>query len=264
MGTTRARNSTTFKRCPKNKEHPFTRMPSHLFKLDGYQVAIMGYIISNSDTWIIVKSEIKNRTKFPRNKFNKAWKSLEDLGYIKKSQIQGGWDYTIIEDLNFTDTTDSKCESSTLTTGRQCTGGILTTIKNNNNNTDESFVQPIDKSENMVAITKSDKEDLLHNQFLELKNLYPNEVIRSNGSKDYLKTGNKRCEMLYTTYLMEGLLTHSEVMDCLKVELNNRGQSGKMKYIKKFVNWLNTREFEAYKELTVEPVSMGYGTELMQ
>ena len=264
MGTIKKQNSTTFLRCPKNEQYPFCRIPAKLFDLDGYQLAIMGYILSNKDEWNIVKYEIANRANFPRNKFDEAWKSLEDLGYIKKTRIQSGWDYVIIEDLSFTTTTGGICEDSTSTTGTTCAGGMLTTTKNNYNNTDESFIHSIDEPMKTATTTKPDYVSLdLHNQYLELKKLYPTDVIRSDGSTDYLKTNNKRCETLYASYLKEGLFTHTEVMNCLKVELDNRNHTGKMKYIKKFINWLSTREFEGYKDWTLESVTSGYGKELI-
>jgi hypothetical protein len=262
MGTMIKRNTTTFSRCPKDFDHPFTRMPAKLFNLDGYQLAIMGFLISNRDDWKIVKSVIANRAKFPRNKFDAAWKSLEDLGYINKRRIQGGWDYTIIEDPSFTNTTYSKSESSTLTTGTQCAGGVLTTIKNNYNII-ERIDQPKTESLKTLKTTKTDNVNSEeHNQFLELKDLFPNDVTRPDGKNDYLKTNIKRCEELYADYLKEGLMTHKDVMDCLKTEIDERERNGNLKYIKRLVRWLDTREFEGYIEKVGKTVFEAYGTEV--
>jgi hypothetical protein len=85
MGTKIRQNSTTFVRCPKDEKHPFSRIPAELFKLDGYQPAIMGQILSNNDDWNIVKYEIGKRVGFPERKFLKTWRELEKLGYIQKS-----------------------------------------------------------------------------------------------------------------------------------------------------------------------------------
>jgi hypothetical protein len=131
MGTQRKQNKTTFVRCDKDEQHPFCRIPAELFKLNGYQLAIMAQILSNMNGWNIVKKEIGKRVDFPREKFNDAWKSLKDLGYIKVDRIQGGYDYTIYEDLSVTSTTAGICEHSTSTAGRTCAGGMLTTINNN-------------------------------------------------------------------------------------------------------------------------------------
>jgi hypothetical protein len=247
MGTMIKRNRTTFNRCPKDAEFPFTRIPAKVFALDGYKLAIMGYILSNRDDWNIVKSEIANRTKFPRNKFNVAWKSLENLGYIKKRRIQGGWDYTINEDLGFTSTTDSKCESSTLTTGRQCTGGTLTTTTNNY----------------YKKGTTGTVANCYESQFNELKELYPPSVIRKDGNPYPLKGKIKDCEKLYIKYLKTGKRSHDEIINCLKVELEDKMHTGNTMYQVGLLRWIEDELWEVYKGRTIEPAEVGYGTEIV-
>jgi hypothetical protein len=131
MGTKKYQNRTSYIRCPKDDEHPFNRVPASLYKLDGYQFAIMAQILSNRDDWNIVQKEIRQRVKFPRQKFDQAWNSLVEMGYIQTKQIQGGWSYRIIEDPDFTSTTGGDCENLTYTTGGHCEGGVLTTTNNN-------------------------------------------------------------------------------------------------------------------------------------
>ena len=116
------RNRTTYIRCPKDANYPFTRVPAKLFELDGYQLAIMSQIISNKDDWSIVKYEIAKRVRFPRKKFDTAWSSLVESGYIKLKQIQGGYDYTIYDDLSSMHTTGGVREDSTSTTGAASCG----------------------------------------------------------------------------------------------------------------------------------------------
>jgi hypothetical protein len=83
MGTILRQNSTTFERCPKDEKHPFNRISANLYALNGYQFAIIAYILSNKDDWNIVKYEIGKRLGFPERKFLKAWRELELMGYIK-------------------------------------------------------------------------------------------------------------------------------------------------------------------------------------
>ena len=143
-------------------------------------------------------------------------------------------------------------------------GGILTTINNNYNNTEESSDQSVNEPVKKVTKEIPDEQNSnLHKEFVELNKMYPNEVIRPDGSRDYLKTNHERCEELYTEYLNEGLLIHSEVLGCLEAELRVRNQNGKMKYIKRFVKWLSDREFEGYKDKADEPILMPYGSELI-
>jgi hypothetical protein len=131
MGTIIQRNSTTFKRCPKDDQHPFTRIPARLFNLDGYQFAIMAQIISNNDNWNIVKSEIAKRVGFPERKFLKAWKELETLGYIQMKRMWGCYQYTIYEDPDYTTGTGADCVDHTTGNSTCCTGAMLTNTNNN-------------------------------------------------------------------------------------------------------------------------------------
>jgi hypothetical protein len=67
------------RKMPKDANYPFNRVPANLYKLDGYQFAIMSQILSNNDNWNLVKYEIQKRMGFQR-KFLKAWKELEKPG----------------------------------------------------------------------------------------------------------------------------------------------------------------------------------------
>lgn len=264
MGTIKKQNRTTFVRCPKDEQHPFTRIPATLYSLNGYQLAIMAQILSNRDDWNIVKKEIGKRLGFPRHKFNNAWKSLIDLGYILVKRIQGGYDYTIYEEPNSTCTIGGICEGSTSTTGRTCAGGMLTTINKNNDNTEELFDQTVNEPlQKIIKEIPDEQNSNLHQEFIELNKMFPNQVIRPDGRQYYLKSDLKRCEELYTKYLNKGLLTHSEVLSCLETELQVRNQNGTMKYIKSFVKWLSEREFNAYKDKADKPVYIPYGTKLI-
>jgi hypothetical protein len=247
MGTIIINNRTTFVRCPKNAEHPFTRVPAKLFSLNGYQLAIMVHILSNKDGWNLVKYEIGKRLGFPRNKFNGAWKSLEDLGYIKKTRIQGGWNYTIIEDLDFTPTTGGNCEESTLTTGAQCKDGQLTTIKNNYN----YFIATNDKDSNCYE-----------KQFNELIELYPVSSTWNNGRTVALNSNLPECKKLYTEFLSTGKELHQEIIACLKVELAEREKTGNKQYQPSLLKWIKEAGWKVYKSRTLQPVYAPYGTEL--
>jgi hypothetical protein len=246
VGTIILNNRTTFIRCPKNTEHPFTRVPAKLFSLNGYQLAIMTHILSNKDGWNLVKYEIGKRLAFPRNKFNGAWKSLEDLGYIKKTRVQGGWDYTIIEDLDFTLTTISNCEESTLTTGAQCKDGILTTINNNYNY-------------NITEVTDTTCYD---DQFNELVELYPVSSTWPDGKIVPLTKNLSKCKILYTELLSTKKVIHTDILECLKVELVERERTGNKQYQPALLKWITEAGWEVYKSKTLQPVYAPYGSEL--
>ena len=243
MGTKIKQNTTTFNRCPKDEQHPFCRIPAKLFELDGYKLAIMAQILSNKDDWNIVKAEISRRVRFPREKFNTAWKALIELGYIEVKRIQGGYDYTIYEDPNSTSTTYGICEDSTSTTGRSCTGGILTTTNNNyyRNSTTTS------------GGTFSD------NNFTELLELYPDVGTRPNGTTYTVKGKLKECQNAYNEYLASNVMTHDEIMTALKVELRDKQLSGNNHFQQGLYSWINDKSFELFRGRTIEPVKRGYG-----
>jgi hypothetical protein len=245
MGTKILQNRTTFIRCDKDENHPFSRIPANLFKLDGYQLAIMSQILSNSDDWNIVKKEIRKRIDFPRQKFNDAWKSLIDLGYISVKRIQGGYHYTIHED---------PCHKSTITDiynftstrGRSCAGGILTTINNNYNR----------------EITITTDGTCNESQFNDLIELYPTTGTKPDGTSYKLRGNLDKCKKAYADYLKTNVMTHDEIMLALKVELNDRLITGKTNYQPGLLKWIENKSFEKYRGKTLEPVDMGYGTEL--
>jgi hypothetical protein len=246
MGTIKKRNRTTFVRCPKDEQHPFTRIPATLYSLNGYQLAIMAQILSNRDDWNIVKKEISKRLGFPREKFNNAWKSLIELGYIHVKRIQGGYDYTIYEDPSSTCTIGGICEGSTSTTGRTCAGGMLTTINNNY----------------YKEITTTEGSTCYDDQFNELLELYPGTGNRPDGSTYLLKRKLKECKKAYIDYLKSNAMPHDEVMLALRVELNEKERTGKNLYQQGLRSWIEDKTFEQYKGKTIKPYVEPYGYKL--
>jgi hypothetical protein len=245
--TQQNRNKTTFVRCPKDEQHPFVRVPATICSLNGYQSAIMLQIISNKDGWNIVKYEISKRLGFPREKFDTAWQSLIDLGYIKVDRIQSGYDYTIYEDLSVTTTTGGICEHSTTTAGTTCAGGMLTTINNNY----------------YKEMTTTEDSTCYDDQFNELLELYPNISNRSDGTTYSLKGKRKECKKAYINYLKSNAMPHDAVMLALRVELNEKERTGKMSYQTGLMRWIENKTFEQYKGKTIKPDVVQFGSELI-
>jgi hypothetical protein len=243
MGTIIKQNSTTFKRCPKDEQHPFNRIPAKLFNLNGYQFAIMAHILSNNDDWNIVKYEIGKRVGFPERKFLKAWRELETLGYIQIKRMWGSYHYTVYEDLDHTTGTGADCIGHTTGNSTCCTGAILTTTNNNYYNN----------------ITTGTDATYYKNQFNELKELYPTSVTRKDGKTYSLKGKIKDCEKLYIEYLKTEKASHDEIINCLKVELNDKMRTGNMTYQVGLLRWIEDEHWEVYKGRTVEPAEVGYG-----
>ena len=213
MGTKKLQNSTTFIRCLKDDDHPYNIIPANLYALNGYQFAIMAQIICNNDKWVIVKEETRSRVKISRPKFNSAWQSLSDLGYIVMTRIQGGYHYTIYEDPDSSTTTGGNCEISTSTTGTTCAGGILTNTKDNYN-----------------IVTSTTDGICDNNKFNELRDLYPNTGLNNDGGSYDLKGKQKECNKAYIEYLKSNAMTHEEILTALKVELEDKRRRGNTKF----------------------------------
>ena len=247
MGTKKKQNSTKFIRCPKDEQHPFCRLPANLFKLNGHQLAIMGQLLSNNDNWIIVKNEIRSRTDFSREKFDIAWKSLIDLGYINVRRIQGAWAYTIYDNPSFTSTAGGICEDFTSTAGRHCAGGMLTTINNNYN---RDFTTTADST-------------CYDDQFDELFEQYPSEGTREDGTTYSLKVDYDKCKKAYVEYLTTHEMPHGDIMKALQVELNGKRMTGNRHYQKGLLRWINEKDFEQYRGRALEQFELGYGQTLV-
>ena len=99
------RNTTIYHRSVKDKNNYYTMISNKLVKddrLSFIEVGIMTWILSNNDSFILNKGFIQKRSGLGRTVFNRAWKALEDLGYIQsyKAMISGQgsvYQYTINE-----------------------------------------------------------------------------------------------------------------------------------------------------------------------
>ena len=247
MGTKKLQNSTTYVRCLKDEHHPYNIVPAGLYSLNGNQFAIMAQIICNNNDWAIVKEEIRSRVNISRMKFDTAWQSLIDMGYIVMRRIQAGYHYTIYEDPGSSTTAGGMCENSTTTAGTTCAGGILTNTKSN-------------YYKEMTTTAGSSCEE---NRFMELLEKYPSEGTKPDGTTYPLKGKLSGCKRAYSEYLQTGTMTHDEIMTALKVELNDKQITGKAHYQQGLFNWIMDKSFEQYKGRSVEPVELGYGTELI-
>jgi len=237
MGSTAKQNSTTFIRCPKDEQHPFNRVPAKLYSLNGYHLAIMAQILSNKEGWNLVKYEIGKRLGFPERKFLKAWKELEDMGYIQITKKWGSYHYTIYEDPCYTTGTGADCVTHTTGSSTGCIGAILTTSNNNYNyNTDTSVTDAT----------------CLKIKFNELNELYPASVTSCNGQTNFLKSKIENCEKEYVSYLLKQEKSHEQIMDCLKRELDERKRTGNTKYQPALLRWIKEKRWKVYEQKNIE------------
>jgi hypothetical protein len=195
----------------------------------------MAQILSNSDDWKIIKKEIRKRLSFTRQKFDDAWKSLIDLGYIVSKKVQRGCEYTIYEEPDFTSTTGSTSKD-----------GMLTT--NNKNYYNEVT--------NTMAGTCETE------YFSKLYDMYPEKGFRSDGTTYPLKNDRKKCEKAFNEYLKEGTMTGEEMLTAFEVEQYECKNNGKTDFQPGLFNWLSNKTFEKYRSMSIQPIVPGYGEEL--
>jgi len=243
MGSTVKQNSTTFIRCPKDEKHPFNRLSTSLYSLNGYQFAIMAYILSNKDNWNLVKYEIGKRLGFPERKFLKAWKELVDMGYIQITKKWSSYHYTIIEDPGCTTGMGADCVAHTAGNSTGCVSAILTTTKNNyyyNNTTGPDAT-------------------CYENEFNELQELYPASVTGPNGNQNILKANIEDCKKEYIEYLLTQQKSHEEIITCLQRELDERNRTGNTMYQPSLLKWIKEKRWEPYENNNSEPIEAKYG-----
>ena len=125
---------------------------------------------------------------------------------------------------------------------------------------DESGNQVISKTEKLNELLKEDKS-----MFDEFYDLFPVYVTRPDGTKGFLRSNINKCRKEYNRIIGKSKAMHEHIMACLKYEIDDKMQTGKLGYMKTMWKWLTQHEWETIEEQMKleEPVnSYGYGTEL--
>ena len=84
--------------------------------------------------------------------------------------------------------------------------------------------------------------------YLELENMYPTKVYRTNGTLDYLKTDKSRCRLMYGKITKNRRDIHEHIIKCLKYEIEDKNKNNSIKYMKKLYNWLASEEWKSYED----------------
>ena len=125
---------------------------------------------------------------------------------------------------------------------------------------DESGNQVISKTEKLNELLKEDKS-----MFDEFYDLFPVYVTRPDGTKGFLRSNINKCRKEYNRIIGKSKAMHKHIMACLRYEIDDKMQTGKLGYMKTMWKWLTQHEWETVEEQMKleEPVnSYGYGTEL--
>lgn len=94
------KNKSLIIRAPHDKDNTYTVVSNYWNNpeiLNGFERAIMLEVMTNSDEFIVHKSTIQKRLGFHDSDFQKAWKSLENKGYIYSFKNGMVWEYAIRE-----------------------------------------------------------------------------------------------------------------------------------------------------------------------
>lgn len=102
-------------------------------------------------------------------------------------------------------------------------------------------------------------------QFDLFYEMYPIYVLRSDGSKAFLRTNKNKCRNLYNILTGGNNAMCEHVNKCLQFEIDKKMKSGSMGYMKTMWRWLQDRQWEASDEEmnnTEQNIQHSYGTEL--
>lgn len=102
-------------------------------------------------------------------------------------------------------------------------------------------------------------------QFDLFYEMYPIYVLRSNGSKSFLRTNKNKCRNLYNILTGGNYAMSQHINKCLQFEIDKKMSTGSMCYMKTMWRWLQDRQWEASDEEmnnTQQTQQHSYGTEL--
>jgi hypothetical protein len=107
--------------------------------------------------------------------------------------------------------------------------------------------------------------------FDEFYSIFPVKVLRPDGNYDYLRMDRNRCKKIYHNIVRVNKTMHDHIMECLKLEINERNRTGKMSFMKRMPTWLTSEEWKVYSDKVTAGVTSGdisiqegegYGTEI--
>ena len=117
--------------------------------------------------------------------------------------------------------------------------------------------QPSDK---LISAVKKEKDyfDLFYD-------MYPVYVMRSDGSKSYLRANVNKCRHFFNTKCGRSSAMAEHLIKCLDYEISKRMREGSLSYMMTMWNWLTRSQWEAIEEEMQDTTKnvASYGTELI-
>lgn len=103
--------------------------------------------------------------------------------------------------------------------------------------------------------------------FDELYTTYPIKVTRPDGTQDYLRGDKIRNRRIYENITHNNPNLHKHIVECLKREIEDKTNTGKLQYMKRLSTWLTSEGWKAYDNIQEETTSSiktsTYGTDLV-
>jgi hypothetical protein len=94
--------------------------------------------------------------------------------------------------------------------------------------------------------------------FDELVQTFPVSVIRTDGTKDFLRSDLNRSRIRYSGITKNKYPVHSHILECLQYEVATRRLNGSLGYMKRIPKWLSSEEWKVYEQMMKDtPVTIG-------
>lgn len=90
------------------------------------------------------------------------------------------------------------------------------------------------------------------NSFDEFYDMYPVYVLRSDGSKDYLRTDLRRCRTMYKKLVGKSIARHKHIIECLKAEIQYKINTGNLMFMKRMPKWLASDDWQIGEQILAD------------
>ena len=101
--------------------------------------------------------------------------------------------------------------------------------------------------------------------FDEFYEVFPIYVTRPDGTRGFLRSNINKCRKEYNRIIGKSKAMHEHILSCLRYEIDDKLQTGKIGYMKTMWKWLTQHEWECYEEqMNLEQqTANSYGTGIL-
>ena len=101
--------------------------------------------------------------------------------------------------------------------------------------------------------------------FDEFYEVFPIYVTRPDGTRGFLRSNVNKCRKEYNRIIGKSKAMREHILSCLRYEIDDKLQTGKIGYMKTMWKWLTQHEWECYEEqMNLEQqTANSYGTGIL-